>query len=763
MPTQPVADRFKTPRMTLLVDRVMTWAIKAGGVGIILAVSGIFVFILWQILPLFRSAQIQEISSSILPVSADQIRAVALDEWGESPVLIGADGRVHCNGVDGAWSSTALELGGRTVSTVALRRQSLALGTSDGTLVTAAITWETATVAGKRQISGKVRVTATVALPTKAAPLVALSYADGDARRTIAAILDDPAGRRVMVCDLESSGGLIGPKTLSVGETWDLTALVHGLPQHILIDERGDTVVVTTQDGGLSHFARSDQGFVIRQTPFKPFADAAQKQIASINWLLGDVSLVLSNPDGLNRLFSLYRRDGSDTRQFGKTKDFPDLAGGVTTYTVSERNKCFLVADGRQLSLRHGTSASERIAVDLPFAPRHAAISGKYHRIALTGDDDRLHLFLLNDPYPETGFKALFGKVWYEGGNQPEYKWQSSGASDDIEPKLSMVPLIWGTLKATFYALLFAIPVALLGAIYTAEFMHPRFKKIIKPAVEIMASLPSVVLGFIGALWLAPLIETRVPSLLLVAVLVPASAMLVGWWWSGLSLRWRSRIKPGYEYLAVIPVLLVVTSLAWSLGPALERLCFIPVATFTDPVSGLVTTKSLPADFRLWWCQVTSLSFEQRNALVVGLMMGFAVIPIIFTIAEDALSNVPATLRSGSLALGASRWQTALRVVVPTASAGIFSALMIGLGRAIGETMIVVMATGNTPIMSGNIFDGMRTLAANIAVELPEAPLGGTLARTLYLGAFLLFVLTFLVNTVAEIMRQHLREKYKTV
>jgi phosphate transport system permease protein len=101
--------------------------------------------------------------------------------------------------------------------------------------------------------------------------------------------------------------------------------------------------------------------------------------------------------------------------------------------------------------------------------------------------------------------------------------------------------------------------------------------------------------------------------------------------------------------------------------------------------------------------------------------------------------------------------------VLPTASAGIFSAVMIGLGRAVGETMIVVMATGNTPVMEWNIFSGMRTLSANIAVELPEAPQFSTLYRTLFLGALCLFILTFAVNTIAEIMRQHLREKYKTI
>jgi phosphate transport system permease protein len=113
--------------------------------------------------------------------------------------------------------------------------------------------------------------------------------------------------------------------------------------------------------------------------------------------------------------------------------------------------------------------------------------------------------------------------------------------------------------------------------------------------------------------------------------------------------------------------------------------------------------------------------------------------------------------------LGATRWQTALRVVLPTASPGIFSAIMIGFGRAIGETMIVLMATGNTPIMDFSPFNGMRTLSANIAVEIPEAPYHGTLYRVLFLSATLLFIMTFFVNTAAEIVRQRLRKKFMDV
>jgi phosphate transport system permease protein len=152
-------------------------------------------------------------------------------------------------------------------------------------------------------------------------------------------------------------------------------------------------------------------------------------------------------------------------------------------------------------------------------------------------------------------------------------------------------------------------------------------------------------------------------------------------------------------------------------------------------------------------------TYVQRNALVVGFMMGFAIIPIIYTIAEDALSSVPEHLRSASLGCGATQWQTAARIIIPTAMSGLFSAVMVGLGRAVGETMIVLMAAGNTPVLDMNIFNGFRTLSANIAVELPEAVRNSTHYRTLFLAALVLFAMTFALNTAAEIIRLRFRKR----
>ena len=165
----------------------------------------------------------------------------------------------------------------------------------------------------------------------------------------------------------------------------------------------------------------------------------------------------------------------------------------------------------------------------------------------------------------------------------------------------------------------------------------------------------------------------------------------------------------------------------------------------------------------LWLNNEMGITYDQRNALVVGLAMGFAVIPTIFSIAEDAVFSVPKQLSQGSLALGATPWQTMMRVVLPTASPGMFSAVMIGMGRAVGETMIVLMATGNTPIMDMSIFQGMRTLSANIAVEMPESEVGSTHFRLLFLAGLVLFMFTFFFNTLAATARHRLRRKSSTL
>ena len=764
-PAEPQAAtgaQFATAKSTLLIDRSMTWFITIGGLGVIIAVLGIFVFILSQIVPLFQGAGIQPLRTVATGVSS--ARVLGVDEWTALPMLVGDDGTLSFIDLEGERGVFQLQPAfeeERTFSAYAYDQQSqrVVFGTTQGEFALVDVNYRPVYDGDDRTIVAEPEAGAFLQLGEPGASLLQLAYGDSGTQKLVAALQNVDGAPRVHAALMEQKRTLLGTGEVVLKATYDLTPLVSGTPQLIgVTPQTANSVVVATTAGQVFYFyfeAPEEAEEVVLRQVFTPFQDLEQSAIASMEFVFGGVSIVFSNSEGENRIFSLFVPPDGNTRLFGQTKSLPPLPGAPTYFAASVRNKAFLIGTPSWLGLRYSTTASTRVQLDLPYEASLARLSGKYDRLLALDSDGDLHVYGLSDPHPEAGGRALFGRVWYEGAQEPAFTWQSTGATDDFEPKLSMMPLIFGTLKGTFYAMIFAVPVALLAAMYTSQFLHPNLRTIVKPTMEVMASLPSVILGFLAALWLAPILETRVLSFVLVVIFLPAGAVLMGYAWSSMPSNVTSRyVKPGYEFVAVFPLLALAAYAAWVLGPVVERWLFV----VTDAATGQPI-----ADFRLWWVRTTGLSFEQRNSLVVGFIMGFAVIPIIFTIAEDALSNVPPELKAGSLALGASRWQTAMRIVLPTASAGIFSAMMIGLGRAVGETMIVLMATGNTPIVDWNIFSGMRTLSANIAVELPEAPQFGTLYRTLFLGAMLLFLMTFLINTLAELLRQHLREKYRTV
>lgn len=351
--------------------------------------------------------------------------------------------------------------------------------------------------------------------------------------------------------------------------------------------------------------------------------------------------------------------------------------------------------------------------------------------------------FQVTNPHPEVSVQSVFGKIWYEGYPEPAYIWQSTAANDDFESKFSLMPLAFGTLKAAFYALIFAGPIAIGSAIYTAYFMSSNVRRYVKPTIEIMEALPTVIIGLLAGIWLAPIVENNLVAVFSLFVLFPLSMMIIAFVWHILPAHIMRRLPRGQHAILLIPALLGIGYLTFNYGYLIESWLF-------------------NGDLRHYLGD-KGVGYDQRNALVVGIAMGAAIIPTIYTIAEDAIFSVPKHLSEGSLALGATQWQTLTNVVLLTASPGIFSAVMMGLGRAVGETMIVLMATGNTPLMDGNILEGMRTLAANIAIEMPESEMGSTHFRMLFLAAFLLFVFTFFVNSLAEWIRQGLREKYRSL
>ncbi len=321
-----------------------------------------------------------------------------------------------------------------------------------------------------------------------------------------------------------------------------------------------------------------------------------------------------------------------------------------------------------------------------------------------------------------------------------EYRWGISGP-DGTEPEYSLLPLIFGTLKGAVYALLFAVPVSVLAALYASQFLPRALKENLKPLVEIMAAVPTVVLGFIGGVWLAPFLASHVFALFLAPVFISGAVVAVFVLRHQAPDRFRVFKHPGREIWLLLVAVLAGGWLALECGALLEA-------------------AYLHAGYETWLNESLGLNYAQRNAIVVGMVMGLAVTPIIFTISEEALSAVPRSFSEGSLSLGASRWQTAVRMVLPAAGAGILAAVLLAFSRAIGETMIVVFVSGNIPALDWSAFSGFRALSAGVALELPNAARDDSLYRILFLAAFLLLVSTFAINTVAELVRRRLRRRY---
>ncbi|MBU0728231.1 MAG: ABC transporter permease subunit [Proteobacteria bacterium] len=513
----------------------------------------------------------------------------------------------------------------------------------------------------------------------------------------------------------------------------------------------GKLVTMTLDDDAAALYAATDNGYIVRWDLTDPeaykktdtFAATTDNiAISLLGMVFGGQSLVVADSEGKVSTWMPVRSDPqSNTRKMHRIHDLAAHKGPVKKILASRRSKTiYTLSEDGAIHADHVTS--ENNLFGLSVQARIFGLSLKDNNLITLDDDNTLHMWRIDNPHPETSLKTLFGKIWYEGYDQPEYVWQSSAQSDDAEPKLSLVPLIFGTMKGTLYAMLFSVPLAIFGAVYTSQFATPQFKRIVKPVIEIMASIPSVVIGFLIALWLAPIIENSIFPLISSLFLLPFIFTVIMLIIQPLyrDRKFANRIK-GYEFVIMLPVLVLTGWLAVEIAPVLEQIFFA-------------------GEFKLWLYNDLGMRYDQRNCIIIAFGLGICVIPIIFSITEDAISNIPPSLTAASLALGASRWQTVWRVVLPSASPGIFAAMIIGFGRAVGETMVVLMATGNTPIMDWSVFNGMRTLSANIAVEIPEAPFGGTLYRVLFLCATVLFSLTFVLNTAAEIIRERLRKKY---
>lgn len=846
-----------THRLVWLGEVLSRGLITVGGIATILAVLMIGVFLIWVVYPLLLPASVRGEERVTPPWTAAPLH-LAMDEdqllaWG-----IFADGTVQILRLDNGTviqKRPLFEDGGPALTAFSGpgAEDDVAFGFADGSVRGGTIAWSTETLEGdavpealrglaegevaeheggllRRTPGGQfqlLKLDVSLEPPLddlgSSSPVLRLDHASPQKDERFYCVLSQDGKLRLHDVTRKKAPG---PRRFKVEVTTGELPLAppagKAPPQFVLLSGQAENVYAAWDDGTLYRFNTRDLEKPLLIEVVDLLEDPKVK-LTALRFLIGRTTLLAGDSTGRVRAWFGTRPATPSTADgvlLRAGHDFPGKGGAVSALAASSRT--YFMASGHadgQARVRYVTS--EKLLADLPTEGgqpvRQLALAPKDDGLAVLTPAGLWH-WRMDPGHPEATLRSLFLPVWYEGYEKPQHVWQSSG-TDAYEPKLGLWPLVFGTLKATFYSLLVAVPLALLAAIYTSEFLHPRVKGAVKPTIELMASLPSVVLGFLAALVFAPYLDRVLPVFLALFLTVPAALLLGAYLWQLLPDKAALRLAR-WRFAFILAALVPGVLAAGVVGPAVERLLFagsvkgwltgrigtgasgwlvllLPVSsigaawllarTVNPQLRGLTASWGRPACALLDLGKFLAVAavavalaglaglalgalgldprgtvfgpYEQRNALVVGFVMGFAVIPIIYTIAEDALSAVPEHLRSASLGCGATRWQTAVRIIIPTAMSGLFSAVMVGLGRAVGETMIVLMAAGNTPVLDLNVFNGFRTLSANIAVEMPEAVRGSTHFRVLYLAGLVLFSLTFVLNTIAEAVRQRFRKR----
>lgn len=718
-------------------DRLAAFVVRFAGIAVILSVFAILFFISLEAYPLIRRATSHTASQESLAPGESLPVDLGLDEQGEVAYLVRPHGAIDFISLeDGQRLESQSVMSSSNASITAASHTAtsplVAMGNAGGEIALVKVEFRARFEDGHRTITYRTSKEGRWQLAEageSVAQIVGRENEDG--QYTVAVVTEQ--GRLLF---------LWTDPYEEEEERADLTSEMDAPPTVAALTTSGEDLLVGTEHGWVYHWDVSEPEEPELVQRFQA-TSSVRVAVTALAFLIGDESLVVGDATGGLGIYFRVRVAGEAGKpKFQRIREFDTQGQAVTHIAVSPRGKGFLAGDATgAVTLRFSTSHRTLLHYNEHETPiRAMAFAPKANGALSLDTQSMLRHWKIESPHPEASLSTLFGKVWYENYPKADFVWQTTGATE-TESKFSLVPLMFGTLKATLYAMLFSVPVSLMGALYTSQFAPKRLRSVVKPTVELMASIPSVVIGFLAGLWLSPLLERMLVTSFLLLVIAPIGLAVGVLLWQLVPETRRTKLPPGTEIALVVALLCVSTVLTALLATPIEASIF-------------------EGDLRQWLFQKWDVNYDNRNALVVGFALGFAVIPIIYTIAEDALSNVPPSLTSAALALGASRTQAAMRIVLPAASPGIFAAIMLGLGRAVGETMIVLMASGNAPLIDWSAFNGMRTMSAAIAIEIPEAPRGDTLYRVLFLVAALLFLFTFVINALSNLVSTYLRKKY---
>ncbi len=566
---------FNTPalqrkrRIRALKDRLTRWYVLVGGLAVLAAITLIFFYLAYVVLPLFRGADL-ETREALTPAWMQQAQVpllLSIEEQNQVAMRVGGQGEIlFFNAKTGVeLKRVALPLpAGSEIRSIAQDQPgspTVALGLSNGQVLVFQHTYKVTYPDNKKTITPEIAFPygeTPIGLDPQGRPLEHVSINAGDDSLLLAGSVDK---QLLLLSMTREENMLTGESTLDE-ERIELPQIAEPV-KAIYLDPRKQWLYVingrATADVFDLHSRQLNGRYKLLEDP--------NAEVTASTQLLGGISLLVGDSKGgIAQWFMARDTDGEP--RLSHVRDFNLDGAPISAIAPEQRRKGFIALDEKgNLGVFHSTAHRTLLVQPVADSSGVITLSPRANRLLLE-QGGKIHRFALSNPHPEISWSALWGKVWYESYDKPAYVWQSTAATTDFEPKLSLSPLTFGTLKAAFYAMILAAPLAIAAAVYTAYFMAPAMRRKVKPVIELMEALPTVILGFFAGLFLAPYVEGHLPGVFSLLLLTPLGILLAGLLWSRLPERIRLSLPAGWEAALLIPVVLAVGAFSPVAEPA---------------------------------------------------------------------------------------------------------------------------------------------------------------------------------------------------
>ena len=564
----------------LFIDRWATRLVSIGGVGVIASVALIFFYLLYEIVPLFRPADAHLLASyaEAAPAKSDTLY-LAVEEQGEFGLRLLSYGPVTVF-FDGRWGSVIRTVQAPIPSRVDGGQRGRRRPGSD-----ADWPWRLDR-GGVLVLSYHFRVSFDGAVRSLT-PVIKYPYGDlpidlaaqgsvaqvaiqrEDEETTILAATDQRELLRVRFVAEESFLGLEEETTPE--PVVDYLGKVQGNVCRLLMDRVQRLVYLALCDGNVEFYALNDAGVQLLETRQ---VVAPNAQLTVMEFVSGTYSFLVG--DSLGQVHQWFpTRDADNRLILQRVRGFKPLTGGapIRQLVAEQRRKGFAaLAEDGALGLYNTTAQRQVLEMQVDAGSKRLALAPRANFMLVDSDSEGQAYWRVENEHPEVSWSSLWDEVWYESYPEPDYVWQSSAATNDFEPKFSLTPLVFGTVKAAFYAMLFAAPLAIFGAVYTGYFMHPRMRGLVKPVIENMGALPTVIIGFLAGLWLAPVLEANLAGFFSLLVVAPLAVIVASFIYFRLPRSAKAAVPEGLEGLFLIPYLLLVGWVCFSAGGLVESI-----------------------------------------------------------------------------------------------------------------------------------------------------------------------------------------------